>query len=218
MSETILHRTQAPEIAGTLLAIDTSMGTSVALGSGGRIIEVVSDDPRGHAEVVGSLIARVLEEFDVPPANVDAVVAGIGPGPFTGLRVGIAAARAFALGQGASVLSLVSHDAIALSRLSRAGERLRVIQDAKRRELFVTEYDGFDAAGVPVRTVDPHLIAAVDYVEGALDLRPLRVSASDLLRLAARKLAVGQAFDPDRALYLRLPDVLESAAPKRVTP
>lgn len=218
MSEILLHRGSAPEIVGTLLAIDTSMGTSVALGSFGHVVEASSDDPRGHSEVIGSLIARVFEELDVPPASVEAVVAGMGPGPFTGLRVGIAAAHAFALGRGVAVLPLVSHDATALEHLeSHDIQRLRVVQDAKRRELFVTGYRGSDKAGVPRRSADPHLIPAADYVEEFEDRRPLGVSAAALLRVAARKLAAGQPFEADRALYLRLPDVMQPGAPKRVS-
>lgn len=218
MSGVAVSRCSVQDFAGTLLAIDTSMGTSVALGSFGRIVEASSEDPRGHAEVIGDLIARVFEEFDLSPADVDAVVAGMGPGPFTGLRVGIAAAHAFALGSGIPVLPLVSHDAAALEHLEGHGaKQARVIQDAKRRELFVTEYGGFDSAGVPIRTADPHLILATDYAAGMADLHPRGVSATGLLRVAARRLAAERPFEADRALYLRLPDVMQPTAPKRVS-
>lgn len=79
-----------------ILAIDTALGTSVAIGAKGVIHEVSSDDQRGHAEVIGELIERCLDVSGVSPNRVTTVVAGRGPGPFTGLRIGLAAASAFA--------------------------------------------------------------------------------------------------------------------------
>ena len=108
MSAHQVRQIAAPEIgARVILAIDTALGTSVALGTGDRVVEAWSDDPRGHSEAIGSLIERVFTESDVDPSAVTHVVAGMGPGPFTGLRVGIAAAHAFALGRGLTVLPLV---------------------------------------------------------------------------------------------------------------
>ena len=99
-----------------LLAIDTSAGTSVAVvdRDGGILAEHSSDDTRRHAEVIGTLIARSIADAGIEVADLSGVVAGMGPGPFTGLRVGIAAARAFALGAGKLIIPAVSHDAIAI--------------------------------------------------------------------------------------------------------
>lgn len=210
----------APELGErVILAIDTSLGTSVAVGAGGRVVEVSSDDPRGHAEVIGALVARAFAEIRIPAASVTHVVAGMGPGPFTGLRVGIAAAHAFALGRGLSILPLVSHDAVALEQLEAgAPAGIRVVQDAKRRELFVTEYTGLDWAGAPARGAEPHLRQREGYQSVVNEVWPDRVPAASLVRLAARRLASGTPFEPDQALYLRLPDVMQPKAPKPVTP
>lgn len=210
----------APELGDhVLLAIDTSLGTSVALGYAGRVFEASSDDARGHAEAIGSVIARVFELAGAASSTVTGVVAGIGPGPFTGLRVGIAAAHAFAVGRGVPLLPLQGHEAVALATLESgaASPELRVVQDAKRRELFVTEYAGLDWAGVPQRISDPRLETRADYVERPADIWPERIPAARLVQLAARKLAAGAAFEPDRALYLRAPDVKPAAAVKRVS-
>lgn len=207
-----------PELgAQVLLAIDTAIGTSVALAADGVVFELASEDPRGHAEVIGGLLAGVFARSGVDPERVTGVVAGIGPGPFTGLRVGIAAAQAFAVGRGVPLLPVQGHEAVALEILEAgAVAHARVIQDARRRELFVTDYSGLDWAGIPVRSDGPRLVARADHAESPNDVWPERIPAAGLARLAARRLAAGIPFDDDRALYLRAPDVKQPGAPKRV--
>jgi tRNA threonylcarbamoyl adenosine modification protein YeaZ len=201
-----------------ILAIDTAIGTSVALGVNGEIYEASSDDPLGHAERIGTMIAEVLRDAGVSPDAVTAVVVGVGPGPFTGLRVGIAAAHAFALGRGVPLLPLQGHEAVALEVLSQgAAAGVRVVQDARRRELFVTEYSGLDWTGVPVRSADPHLVARADYVSVPHEVWPTSIPAARLVQLAMLRLAAGYGFEADRALYLRAPDVKQPGAPKRVS-
>ncbi|UOQ61346.1 tRNA (adenosine(37)-N6)-threonylcarbamoyltransferase complex dimerization subunit type 1 TsaB [Leucobacter rhizosphaerae] len=201
-----------------LLAIDTALGTSVALGAAGRVVQATSADPLRHAEAIGGMLAGLFEAAGVSPSEVTGVVVGIGPGPFTGLRVGIAAAHAFALGRGVPLLPLQGHEAVALEVLERgASAGVRVIQDAKRRELFVTEYRGLDWAGVPERAVDPHLVPRDRLEPTAADVWPERIPAGRLVELASRRLAAGHGFESDRAVYLRAPDVAQPGAPKRVS-
>jgi tRNA threonylcarbamoyl adenosine modification protein YeaZ len=169
-----------------LLAIDTSSGTSVAVvdRDGGVLAEVTEADTRRHAEVIGESIAFCLDAAGVTPSDLSAVVAGMGPGPFTGLRVGIAAARAFAFGADRPCLPLVSHDAVAFEMLggldlvtsvresaAGAGGRtlgpLVVVTDARRREVYWSAYDGLDAQGLPVRVGEPALVRPGD-LEGAI--------------------------------------------------
>ncbi|WP_166328072.1 tRNA (adenosine(37)-N6)-threonylcarbamoyltransferase complex dimerization subunit type 1 TsaB [Leucobacter coleopterorum] len=208
---------ESAELRG-ILAIDTALGTSVAFGAGGQVFEASSDDALGHAERIGSLISQVLNDAGVGPDAVSTVVAGIGPGPFTGLRVGIAAAHAFALGRGVPLLPLQGHEAVALEVLEQgAAAGVRVVQDARRRELFVTEYSGLDWAGVPVRSGDPHLVPRAEYVGVPHEVWPERIPATRLVELAARRLAAGHGFEPNQALYLRAPDVKQPGAPKRVS-
>ena len=204
-----------------LLAIDTSAGTSVAVVDRDRGILAQADeaDTRRHAEVIGTLIERVLAEAGVTPRELSGVVAGMGPGPFTGLRVGIAAARAFAFGIGRPVVPLVSHDALALD----AREPLLVVTDARRREVAWSTYAAADELGLPVRVGGPRLASpgdleeVVDGYAGYLRLDAAAIPAGPLGMLGERLFAAGRAFGPTEPLYLRAPDVTPSTGPKRVT-
>src|SRR5690606_38214102 len=96
-----------------ILAIDTSTGTSVALleSDGTPILERLEPSPRGHAEAIGGLLSELLVEAGIGPTAIELVAVGMGPGPYTGLRVGIAAAEAFALGRGIPRHGVASHAA-----------------------------------------------------------------------------------------------------------
>jgi tRNA threonylcarbamoyl adenosine modification protein YeaZ len=204
-----------------LLAIDTSAGTSVAIVDRDRGILAQADeaDTRRHAEVIGTLIERVLAESHTAPRELSGVVAGMGPGPFTGLRVGIAAARAFAFGIGKPVVPLISHDALALDLT----EPLLVVTDARRREVAWSSYAPSDDLGLPVRLAGPHLAFPAELetdVDGYDTLRRMdaaTIPAGPLGMLGERLFAAGRPFGPSEPLYLRPPDVTPSAGPKRVS-
>jgi tRNA threonylcarbamoyl adenosine modification protein YeaZ len=210
-----------------LLAIDTSAGTSVAVVDldHGVLAERGVADTMRHAEVVGRLIQECLTEAAVPVTALSGVVGGMGPGPFTGLRVGIAAARVFALGIDRPLVPVVSHDAIAYGRY-RTGHTgpLLVVTDARRREVYWSAYSGVDAAGLPVRLGPPALAKPAQLLEDDFvhtDLPRVdagTVSAGDLGMVAELAFASGRPFAADEALYLRSPDVTVSKnGPKRVS-
>jgi len=204
-----------------LLAIDTSTGTSVAVvdRDGGVLAEVGTDDTMRHAEVVGGFIRDALAAAGVRPADLSGVAAGMGPGPFTGLRVGIAAARAFALGIARPVVPVVSHDAVARAWYTAGGTgALQVVTDARRRESAVSEYDGLDADGLPVRAGGPALAPRDDVAPSrGIRLDATRVPAGALGMIAELAFAAGRLpVAADAPLYLRAPDVTLST-PKRVS-
>lgn len=204
-----------------LLAIDTSTGTSVAVvdRDAGILAERSSADTRGHAEVIGEFIAACLRDSGVAVSDLSGVVAGMGPGPFTGLRVGIAAARAFALGAGRIVVPIVSHDAVAFGNTGP----LLVATDARRSEVHWSAYSGADDAALPLRTDGPSLARAADLPSladrfgGHRLIEARTVSAASLGLLAESLFANGRPFAADDPLYLRSPDVTISAGPKRVS-
>ena len=197
-----------------LLAVDTSGATSVALvdDDGSLLAAASSDDPRAHAESIGPLLAQMLEGVD--RTAITGVAYGVGPGPYTGLRVGMAAARAAAFALGVPGLPVLSHDAVALAAVEGgAALPLVVVADAKRRERFATVYRALDAAGLPVRDGEPSVGPEADLpdlprAEGA-------VEAASIGRAAALRVSAGLPLEAPDARYLRSPDVTLST-PKRV--
>lgn len=133
-----------------ILAIDTSSAlTSVALVDGTDVIaERTHLDARRHAEVLAPLLQEVLGHVD--RGSVTAVACGVGPGPYTGLRVGIASARAVGLAWDLPVHGICSLDAIAAAAVSGEGAGdVCVATDARRREVYWARYaaDGRRLAG-----------------------------------------------------------------------
>lgn len=204
-----------------LLAIDTSIGTSVAVvdRDGGVLAERAEHDTRRHAEVIGTMIRDALADADIAVDRLSGVAIGMGPGPFTGLRVGIAAAQAFAIGANKPLVRVVSHDAVAFGHT----EPVLVVTDARRREVYWTAYGAPDAAGLPVRIAGPALSApdrlreALPDLDSMLRVDALAVSAGALGMLAETMFANGRDFAGAEPLYLRSPDVTMSKGPKRVT-
>ncbi|MFC4139866.1 MULTISPECIES: tRNA (adenosine(37)-N6)-threonylcarbamoyltransferase complex dimerization subunit type 1 TsaB [unclassified Microbacterium] len=189
-----------------ILAVDTSLGSAVAVVAedGTTVADAGSANPLGHAEVIGDLLQGVVRP------GITHVVAGMGPGPFTGLRIGIAAARTFALGRGIPVIPVPSHYAAALAQART--DRFAIITDARRREIAVSVFEGTDADGIPI-LVEPTRLEPQD---AAFDIPVVTVSTIDgaaLARVGAAALAAGRTLSGDEPLYLRHPDV---KVPKQV--
>ncbi|WP_394770978.1 tRNA (adenosine(37)-N6)-threonylcarbamoyltransferase complex dimerization subunit type 1 TsaB [Lacisediminihabitans sp.] len=207
-----------------LLAIDTSAGSSVAIvdRDRGTIVELGEADTRRHAEVIGTLISLALAESGVSIPELSGVAVGMGPGPFTGLRVGIAAAQAFAFGAGKPVVRVVSHDAVAWGHYAAGGTGpLLVVTDARRREVYWSTYSGADEFGLPQRSSGPAIESPAGLEALGLDGHA-RVDAAEVSAASVGLLAEGlfqhrRAFAGPEALYLRAPDVTVSAGPKRVS-
>jgi len=222
-----------------LLAIDTSTtAITVALHDGTRVVAESSVlDARAHGELVAPGIVEVLRQAGIAAADVDAVVTGTGPGPFTGLRVGIVTARTFALARAVPVHGLCSLDALAheAGRGALAGaERFVVATDARRKEVYWAGYrieEGLPVAetapdvsrpadlaplldGRPVVGRGPALYP--DLLGPAADGSPLDVSAGWLADLAVQRLARGESLADTTPLYLRRPDAVPSVAPVTV--
>lgn len=200
-----------------ILAVDTSLGSAVAVidADGTLRAEAGTADPLGHAEVIGDLLREVVTD------GITHVVAGMGPGPFTGLRIGIAAARAFALGRGVPVVPVPSHLAAALTAIEtdHVDGVFAIVTDARRREVAITVFDGMDADGIPHIVADTVLVRAGEadsHLAGIRRIDVAQLAAADLARVGARAVAAGRALTDDEPLYLRQPDVTLPGAPKKV--
>lgn len=200
-----------------LLAIDTSgAACSLALFEDGRVLasrhEVIG---RGHAERIIPWIAELPDG-----GRADAILVGCGPGSFTGVRVGIAAARALALGWGVPVQGMASLGLIAAAA-AVTGPVLVAIEGG-HGELFVQPFDGLTRAEVgPLRSLLPE-VAAQDCTQdnvagnGAARLVAARGwgTALDIVADAAYALdlpAASRALDPS-PIYGRAPDAKPQAA------
>jgi tRNA threonylcarbamoyl adenosine modification protein YeaZ len=180
------------------------------------LAEHTADDPFAHAELLMPLAHAALAEVDRRPADLDAVVVGLGPGPFTGLRVGIVTAAALGDGLGAPVYGVPSHDALAAAM--ETDRPFLVVTDARRREVYVSEY----AARARVR--GPEVLRPADVrteagaVAGAAAglvadlglelLSPTRLLSAGLVTTAAPGLLTGAVPGPLIPLYLRRPDAV----------
>jgi tRNA threonylcarbamoyladenosine biosynthesis protein TsaB len=123
------------------LGIETSSRRgSVALVRDGTLLaRAEHEQPNTHAEQLRPLLARVLEEAKLDKRAIERVAVGIGPGSFTGLRVGIAFAQGIALGLGIPCVGVGSLSAMARGLADRQGTRVTLL-DARREEVFVAAY------------------------------------------------------------------------------
>ncbi|MCP2264824.1 tRNA threonylcarbamoyladenosine biosynthesis protein TsaB [Promicromonospora thailandica] len=111
---------------------------------GARLASRSSDERRRHAESLAPLITEVLAEAGTERTDLTAVVAGTGPAPYTGLRVGLVTARTLALSLGIPVLGVPSLDALAAQAVSdlglRPGTEVLATSDARRKEVYWARY------------------------------------------------------------------------------
>lgn len=123
----------------------TAATTAAVVGSGRRVVRTLVD-PRAHVESLPSLIAQVLAEAEVSPGDIEAIACGVGPGPFTGLRVAVATATSMGNVLGVPVAGVCSHDAIAYATREGLGAKpVTVVTRARRAETF---WSRFDAEGL----------------------------------------------------------------------
>jgi tRNA threonylcarbamoyl adenosine modification protein YeaZ len=233
-----------------VLGFDTATpAVSVALHDGERVISAASAlDARRHSELLTPMIAKVLADAGVPRTDLDAIAVGVGPGPYTGLRVGVVTARVLGSVLGLPVHGVCSLDIIAASAVSAAsagsaaavgpGRAFLVATDARRQEVYWARYD---AAG---RRVAGPQVGRASLIPGAAELAvagaggplypeafgevigPAYPDAGVLCGLVAGSLApLSPGASPGHPpllaadpLYLRRPDAREPGPPKRVTP
>ncbi|MDA0632493.1 tRNA (adenosine(37)-N6)-threonylcarbamoyltransferase complex dimerization subunit type 1 TsaB [Nonomuraea sp. MCN248] len=211
-----------------VLAFDTATpAVTAALHDGERVLaESTTIDARRHGELLAPTVERVLSEAGVRLRDVTAVVAGRGPGPYTGLRVGLMTAQALAATLGVPAHGICTLDVLAYG--SGLDEPFLVATDARRKEVFWARYadlrtrlDGPSVdrpADVPVEGL-PVVGAGAGLYPDALGAAadPAYPYAGFLAALAAERIAAGTPLDEARPIYLRRPDAVVPGAPKKVT-
>ncbi len=214
-----------------LLALDTSTPlVSVALAQDGEVLTAAtSERPMQHGEQLAPMIGRALTEVGALRQDVTAVAVGVGPGPYTGLRVGIVTARTFALALGIPAYGVCSLDVLAAAAVDRGvAEPFVATSDARRKELFWAAYDedgvrtDGPAVGRPDALVE-HLGRDLLVVGAGPELYPGafgrtdgpgRPDAATLALVVSEERA--ELLDPE-PIYLRRPDAAVPSAPKRVS-
>jgi tRNA threonylcarbamoyladenosine biosynthesis protein TsaB len=216
-----------------LLAMDTATPSTVAgvLVADGRVVEARDDPPEGsrgeHASRLLGLVERALDQGGVTWDDVERIAVGVGPGGFTGLRIGIATARALAQARGLPLAPVSSLAALAAGA-DAAGSATAAVIDARRGEVFAGVWAGgsellapaalapaalaerLRALERPVQAVGDGAVRFRTEFEGAGVVVPVdgsavhRIAAAPLCRLGAE----GEPADRDRLLpdYRREPD------------
>lgn len=214
-----------PSADGLLvLAVDTATTVAVGLARGGTVLQVATlADRMAHAEQLTPMVHRCLDAAGVVPADLDLVVAGLGPGPFTGLRVGIATALMLASALHLPWRGVCTLDVLAAQLVAEHTEPpadFVVATDARRREVYWARYDGRG-----VRVDGPHVSPAAEVpplpvIGPGADLYPDHLQAVLGPRtLDPGVLAVRGPELPDAGrtpLYLRRPDATEPTRRKSV--
>jgi tRNA threonylcarbamoyl adenosine modification protein YeaZ len=211
-----------------LLAFDTATPlVTVALHDGDDVVwEGVSERPLQHGEQLAPLIDRALRETGLVRQDLTAVGVGVGPGPFTGLRVGLVTARTLGHVLEVPVYGVCTLDVLAVeaAHTRAVSADFVVATDARRKEVYVASYDESGA-----RLDGPEVARPADAAtdlpvvgEGAVlypeafphGVGPTMPSAGWLARVIAEERA--ELHDPE-PLYLRRPDAATPGVPKRVS-
>ena len=227
-----------------LLALDTATpAMTVALHDGSRVLAgQTTVSSRRHGELLAAMIEQVLAAGGATRTDLEAIAAGTGPGPYTGLRAGLVTARVLASALGIPVMGVCTLDVIARAAApAAAGRDFIVAADARRKEVYWARYApsgrrigepgvsspaevaraaaaggavGHSPAPRPVAGEGPALYPEL----GACPIPPRYPDAAQLAEIAAERLAEGGSLDPPEPLYLRRPDAQVPGKPKRVTP
>jgi tRNA threonylcarbamoyladenosine biosynthesis protein TsaB len=202
-----------------VLAIDTSVGVSVAiLKSSGEITQSLAVDHGMQGELTADLISKAVTDSGLEINEITDVVVGVGPGPFTGLRVGLVTAKVFAHAREIPIHGICSLDAIAFDYASPC----IVVTDARRKELYWARYDGIRIGEPQVSKPEEiaELFPAGEFVGPGAQLYP-EVISGKVMELKAGSLA--KLFGAGSAqlvevtpMYLRKPDAVEPTTRKSV--
>ena len=223
-------------------AVTAAVARVAADGAVTLLAERVTVNARAHGELLAPAVSAVLAEAGIEPAELTAVVAGVGPGPFTGLRVGLVTAAALGHALGIPTYGVCSLDALGLDAAGSGlgpgaggggSGTVLVATDARRREVYWAVYSGRTRLS-PASVDRPDEVArrAVELgagfavgdgallYAGVLGLpvsdEPRYPSAAALAALAGERVRTGAPSEPLTPLYLRRPDAVAPGERKPV--
>lgn len=208
-----------------LLAFDTATPhVTVALHDGEQVVATyAAAESMRHGEMLAPGIADVLAQAGAQPWDVTAIAVGVGPGPFTGLRVGLVTARTMAMTLGIPAYGVCTLDVLAAEAIDAGLDDFVVATDARRKEVYLAEYAGGERLGDPtvVRPADAATDRLVVGRGGELypDAFPHRSAPDQPDAAVLCDVVVRERFellDPE-PLYLRRPDAVEAHPPKKVS-
>jgi tRNA threonylcarbamoyl adenosine modification protein YeaZ len=200
-----------------VLGLDTATTVAVGLARGTEVLQVAGlADRMAHVEQLVPLVQQCLRAADLRPADLDRIVVGLGPGPFTGLRVGIATAQVLATALGIGWHGVCSLDVLGAQHVrehrdrDQAGRDFVVATDARRREVYWARYTADGVRSDGPRVSPPGDVPRLPTVGPGADLYPDQLAAVpgprtlDAGVLAAHGLTLADAGR--EPLYLRRPD------------
>tara|TARA_B100000686_G_C16698645_1_gene922041 strand:- start:467 stop:1171 length:705 start_codon:yes stop_codon:yes gene_type:complete len=218
-----------------ILSLDTSAAAcSVALRQDGKTLSKSIDYmDRGHAEALMPMVKKVMKSARCTPKKIQLIAVTIGPGAFTGLRLGIAAARGIALATGTECIGLTSTETLAASLMNvKVDGCILAIMSSKRSDVYAQAFKGnvvpitepsaitpkdickyfsifcdnsssCTLVGDAQDLVAPYLIEAGWNIKKSLSIFP---DAAILAGLAEARWKLGLPYRPPKPLYIRPPD------------
>jgi tRNA threonylcarbamoyladenosine biosynthesis protein TsaB len=207
--------------AALVLALDTSTVVNVGLARGDRVLATATvADQMAHVEQLMPLVSECLDAAGAQVSDLEQVVVGLGPGPFTGLRVGVVTAQVLGQVLGLELRGICSLDVVGAQFAGASSAEFVVATDARRREVYWARYSPDGVRLGDPRVSRPDEVPRLATVGPAADLYPAQLEAVPGPRsMDPAVLASRGATLPDvgtEPLYLRHPDATELTRPKSV--
>jgi tRNA threonylcarbamoyladenosine biosynthesis protein TsaB len=227
-----------------VLALDTATeACSVALLTDAGLVGVWREVGRGHAEQILDMVDGVLSEAGMVLGMLDGIAASVGPGAFTGVRIGVSVAQGLAFGAALPVVAVTTLEALAMQAMRRGPGQVMACLDARMGEVYwgcfaADPARGLAARGAPavgaaesvhVPLAGPfqgigrgfaaypvlQALAGLDLPAGACDALP---DAKDMARLGAIRLSMGEGRDPADLIPVYLRDKVALTEVERALP
>lgn len=212
-----------------ILALDTASSWCAAAvydsGSGAVLAEVSEDIGKGHAEVLMDYIERTMAQSGIAMSELDRVAVNVGPGSFTGVRIGVSAARGFALALDRPAIGVSAFDALASEvATSHPGQPALILLEAHRGEIYAQVFgaDGEATTGPMVLAREEALALIQQQSSGTILAGSAATALSETLASAfsvahveptghigtyAKLAALREPGEAPKPLYMRGPDV-----------